>query len=381
MAQSSFSRSGGSSGSSGSSSPTPPVSVSIGNGRTAPLGRSSGRTSGSSSHYSNNDWRYYADKNGVVSSPPNYPDVSYQAYLKDGGNLPGIGYNAWKDARLAAYNTAYNMYQQYYEAAPQQVARLAEAGLNTNLGYSMASPGTSPGGALAQSSGPSPEQVFFGGINALAGLASGTKAIAEAATILNELPESRLKGQIAKQIDAATRAGAINAENTYLGALYGARNAVGLGQSKAEQEKAEAAYSKAHNEASQSLLDYMTTHDENGNESDFSSSVYSKSETSRRASAIVEYNKVKAEWSNLLSKPEYWKARLKKLEADAYISHSQAWQAKKILEDPNMDDRSKFLALQPGLPGFAAKLSFSIASELINGFNQGRETVRGWFNK
>lgn len=382
MATVSNSRSGGTSAASGSvpasSASGVGRSVAIGNTRNAPS--RSGNSARVKKTYGLSDWQYYADSNGVVTSPPNYPDVSYGAYLAAGGNLLGIGYNSWRDQRLAAYNTAYNMYQQWYDATPQQVARLAEAGLNTNLGYSMASPGSSPGGARAETSGPSPEQVFFGGINALTGLASGTKALAEAATIVNELPESKLKGQIARQIDSAAKAGAINAENTYLGSLYGARNALGLGRSKAEQEKAEQAYNTAHNEASKSLLDYMTSHDENGNETDFAGSVYNRGEVSNRAAAIYEYKKVKQEWSQLLSNPKYWKARLDKLEADAYISHSQAWQARKILENPNMDDQAKFLALQPGLPGFFAKLSFSITDQLIEGFNNTKQTIRGWFN-
>lgn len=331
--------------------------------------------------YTPSDWRYYAGANGNVTSPPNYPDVSFGAYLREGGNLLGIGYASWKDQRLAAYNTAYNMYQQYYDSTAQQVLRIADAGLNTNLAYGMATPGTSPGGALAQSSGPSPEQVFFGGIGAITGLATGTKALAEAAQIVNELPESKLKGNIARQIDSAAKAGAINAENSYLGSLYQARNALGVGASKAQQESANAAYQSAQDIASKNLLEYMTSHDAEGSESDFESSLFTQSGTAQRAQAIIDYQSKKAEWSNLLSNSKYWQARLDKLEADAYISHSQAWQARQILENPNMDAQSKFLALQPGLPGFFAKLSFSITDALIEGVHNTKKTIRGWFNK
>lgn len=347
-------------------------------GQVSTTGQSSNRGFPSQSQ---EGWRRYANSSGQVTSPPDYPDVSYPAYLRAGGNVLGIGYNAWRDKLLADYNTAYNMYQQWYDSVAQQVARIGEAGLNTNLGYSMASPGSSPGGALAQSSGPSPEQVFFGGINALAGLASGTKALAEAAQIVAALPESKLKGRIAKQVDAAAKAGAINAENTYLGSLYGARNSLGVGASKAQQESADAAYHKAQSEASKSLLDYMTSHDAEGSESDFEGSVYTKSATSQKAAAIIEYQSKKAEWDLLLSNERYWKARLDKLEADAYISHSQAWQARQILKNPNMDAQAKFLALQPGLPGFFAKLSFSITDALIEGVQNTKQTIRGWFNR
>lgn len=354
------SRSGGVSGGSGATpvTSTPPRSVAIGNSRSAPSRSGSSRNSSSLS-----DWRYYADGSGVVSSPPNYPDVSYQAYLSDGGNLLGIGYNSWKDARLAAYNTAYNMYQQWYDATPQQVARLAEAGLNTNLGYSMASPGTSPGGARAESSGPSPDQVFFGGINALAGLASGTKALAEAATIMNELPESKLKGQIARQIDAAAKAGAVNAENTYLGSLFGARNALGLGRSKAEQEKAEQAYNAAHNEASKNLLDYMTSHDAEGNESDFEGSLYARSSIASSNNEILAYTKNKLEFDKLFSNPKYFKAVLDKLVSDSEISQGQAFVARTIMNSEGNTDFDKALMLQSGLPGMIFKLLGFLNSE------------------
>lgn len=327
------------------------------------------RSGGTATTYRNaTGWQKYADGNGNVTSPPTYPDTSFGAYLKQGGNLLGIGYNAWKDKLIAEYNTAYNMYQQWYDSAKQQVNRLVDAGLNTNLGYSMASPGSSPGGAYTQSSGPSPLDVFTGGIGALTGLASGTKALAEAAQIVNELPESKLKGNIARQVDAAARAGAINAENTYMGSLWSARNTLGLAGGKARQEQAEQAYHTSSAEASKSLLDYMTSHDAEGSETDFAGSVYTKGETSRRASQIIEYHSKKAEWDNLLSNPEYYRARLQKLKADGYISYSQAWQARQILEDPNMDNRSKFLALQPGLPGFLSKLSFSLTDALLEGF-------------
>ena len=326
------------------------------------------RSGGSSVSVPKTGWRKYAGDDGQVTSPPEYPDTSFGAYLKQGGNLLGIGYNAWKDKLIAEYNTAYNMYQQWYDAASQQVGRIVDAGLNPNLGYSMASPGSSPGGAYTQTSGPSPLDVFTGGIGALTGLASGTKALAEAAQIVNELPESKLKGNIARQVDATARAGAINAENTYMGSLWSARNTLGLAGGKARQEQAEQAYHTSSAEASKSLLDYMTSHDAEGAETDFAGSIYTKGETSRRASQIIEYQSKKAEWNNLLSNPEYYRAKLQKLKADGYISFSQAWQARQILEDPNMDDRAKFLALQPGLPGFLSKLSFSLTDALLEGF-------------
>lgn len=345
--------------SSGGASATPPPSVSS-HGRISvqnPV-RPRGQL-----NFSVADWRYYANSSGQVTSPPNYPDISYGAWLREGGNALGIGYNSWKDQRLAAYNTAYNMYQQWYDSTAQQVARINAAGLNTNLAYGMASPGSSSGGALAQSSGPSPEQVFFGGINALVGLASGTKALAEAATILNELPESKLKGTIAKQIDAAAKAGAVNAENTYLGSLFGARNALGVGKSKAEQEKAEAAYRQASDSASQSLLDYMTSHDSEGSDSDFESSIFTQSALSSKNNEILAYTKNKLEFDKLFSDPRYFEAVLDKLVADKEISEGQAFVARTIMESEGNSDFDKALMLQSGLPGMIFKLLGFINSE------------------
>lgn len=327
-------------------------------------------------------WQQYANKQGKVTSPPNYPDVSYQAFLRQGGNALGIGYNAWRDRLLADYNTAYNMYQQWYNETAQQVGRIAEAGLNTNLAYGMATPGDSPGSALAQSSGPSPEQVFFGGINALVGLASGTKALAEAATILNELPESKLKGNIARQIDSAAKAGAINAENTYLGSLFGARNALGVGSSKAQQEKAQNSYEAAKADASERLLEYMTSHDEEGNTSDFESSLYNKSEIATKSDAIISYKHHKAEWDHLFSNPSYYTGLLNKAVAEGVISSGQAFVTQQILQDPGMDNFSKMLALQPGLVGFLAKAMFGVTSNIpqTTGSNQPfTDTFKGPF--
>lgn len=314
-------------------------------------------------------WRYYADRNGNVTSPPDYPDVSYGAYLHDGGNPLGIGYSSWKDARLAAYNTAYNMYQQWYDSTAQQVARINAAGLNTNLAYGMATPGSSPGGARAESSGQTPGEVFMQGASIISSMFGNIKTLAEAADIVNKLPESRFKGKVAKQLDVALAAGSINAENGFLSQLNSAREVLGVGTSKAQKESAENAFQTASQAAQKSLLDYMTSHDAEGSESDFDSSLYSQSGIAGRKKDIVEYQKVQAEWSNLLSNPEYYSATLQKLVSEGYISYSQAWQAKKILDDPNMDDRAKFMALQPGLPGFFAKATFSITSELVDMWN------------
>ena len=356
MADSSiYSRSGG-------DSSTPPPFPS--NGRVS----SSGQSFGPRVKYGSDTWQSYADKNGQVTSPPNYPDVSYGAYLRAGGNVLGIGYNSWKDQRLAAYNTAYNMYQQWYDSTAQQVSRIEAAGLNTNLAYGMATPGSSPGGALAQSSGPSPEQVFFGGVSALTGLAGGLKSLAEAATIVNELPESKLKGNIARMIDAGAKAGAINAENTYLGSLFGARNALGVGASKAQAEKAEAAYSEAKNQADADLISYMTTHNEVGEKASIESSIFGSSEISTRRDAILSYTKHRKEWDELLSNSEYWSALLDKAVGEGWISKAQGEVARSILQNEDMDNMSKMLALQPGLTGFFAKAAFGMTDSVVKGF-------------
>lgn len=357
MADSIYSRPGGSA--------APPQQSAV--TRNQVTSTSSRNSSGTSRTYTLASWQSYADKSGRVTSPPNYPDVSYQAYLRDGGNLLGIGYASWKDQRLAAYNTAYNMYQQWYDSTAQQVGRITEAGLNTNLAYGMASPGSSPGGALAQSSGPSPDQVFFGGIGAVTNLAGGLKSLAEAATIVNELPESKLKGRIARMIDASAKAGAINAENTYQGSLFSARNAIGLGASKAQAEKAEAAYKSAKDQADKDLLDYMTTHGENGESASLESSLFGQAGISSKRDAILSYKKHKKEWDDLLSKPEYYEALLDKAVGDGYISQAQGKTLKSILDDPNMDNWSKFMAIHnTGITGFASKLAFGISSGTIS---------------
>lgn len=360
MADSIYSRSGSS---------TPPQSQSLGNGRgtSSSMGSASsgaGTRTVSTNRYNQSDWRYYANRDGSVTSPPNYPDVSYGAYLRDGGNLLGIGYASWKDQRLAAYNTAYNLYQQWYDSTEQQVARIGAAGLNTNLAYGMASPGTSPGSARAESSGPSPDQVYFGAINAMTGLAGGLKSLAEAATIVNELPESKLKGQIAKQIDATAKAGAINAANTYSGILDNARIALGVGKSKAQQEKSQSAYESAKADADNSLLEYMTSHDEDGSESDITGSLYGQSSMASRREALISYKHHKAEWDNLFSHPEYYTGLLNKAVAEGVISSGQAFVTQGILSDPQMDNFSKMLALQPGLTGFIAKAMFGVTSNI-----------------
>lgn len=352
---SSYSRSGG------GSSATPPPSVPS-NGRVSVSGQSSAR-----GQYVTGlaDWRIYANSSGQVTSPPNYPDVSYQAYLRAGGNVLGIGYASWKDQRLAAYNTAYNMYQQWYDSAKQQISRISEAGLNTNLAYGMASPGSSAGGALAQSSGPSPEQVFFGGIGAITGLAGGIKSLAEAANIINELPDSKLKGNIARMIDAGAKAGAVNAENTYLGSLFGARNALGVGASKAESEKAQSAYEVANSEAQEALIDFMTSHDIEGNESGFETSALVQKNLLPLQNEKVLYQKNKKEFDELFSDPRYFESILEKMVNEQWITKGQAYTAKTLIEDENLTPEMRALMLQGGLPGFLAKLSGFFAENIV----------------
>lgn len=350
--------------------PPPPPSVSS-SGRVSVSGQTTARV-----QQGNNlaDWRAYANSSGQVTSPPNYPDVSFPAYLRAGGNALGIGYASWKDQRLAAYNTAYNMYQQWYDSAKQQVSRISEAGLNTNLAYGMASPGSSAGGALAQSSGPSPEQVFFGGIGAITGLAGGIKSLAEAANIINELPDSKLKGNIARMIDAGAKAGAVNAENTYLGSLFGARNALGVGASKAQSEKAQSAYEVANSEAQEALIDFMTSHDIEGNESGFETSALVQKNLLPLQNEKVLYQKNKKEFDELFSDPRYFKTILDKMVNDNWISKGQAFTVQTIINDPNLDPQTKALMLQGGLPGFLAKLSGMLTSNVISG---GRSVGKG----
>lgn len=326
-------------------------------------------------------WRKYADKSGQVTSPPNYPDTSFQAYLAAGGNLLGIGYIAWRDKVMGDYNTAYNLYQQWYDSTQQQVGRIAEAGLNTNLAYGMASPGSAAGGPAGASAAPTTADVFSQVAGAFTGFSGGLKTLAETADIVNRLPESRFKGLLAKQLNSAAAAGAINSENLWKQSLNTARLDLGVGKSTAERESAENIYKAAKDNADKQLLDYMISHDSEGSETDFSGSMYVGKESIKLKQDQLAYDKNKAEFDYLFSNKQYWQAMLDKMVADATISKSEAFAADQIMSDPNMDNWSKMLALQGGLPGFLAKLAYSISSNGISGLkNTGTNIYNGLNN-
>lgn len=310
-------------------------------------------------------YRNFVGQDGKVTSPPEYPDTSFTTFKKQGGHAFGVGYNAWRDRRIAEYNTAYNMYKQYYDSMSQQVGRITEAGLNPNLAYGQATPGSSAGAAYTEHSGPSPEQVFGVGAQIAGTMFSGIKTLAEAATIINALPESKFKGNLAKQLNVAAAAGAINAQNGYSASLNNARQALGVGSSVAQREKADNAYSAGKSSADKALLDYMTQHDPEGKPSDFDNSMYAKSGESVALGKIVDYQKVKKEWDLLLSKPEYYDALLNKAINEAWITRGQAFQVEHVLNDPNMGPSEKFLALQTGIPGFIGKICYEFASHVI----------------
>lgn len=305
---------------------------------------------------------------GPVTTAPNYPDTSIGAYHKQTGKAL-FGYNAWRDKLIADYNTALAEYKNWYESTSQQISRIEAAGLNPNLAYGMASPGGASNTPAGPASGPSPEQVIGVGAQVLGTVFGGIKTLAEAATIVAALPESQFKGRMYKLLDAGAASARINSENAYQGQLAGARAMLGVGTSTAQRESADNAYQAAKSSSDKQLLDFLTSHDEDGNPSDFESSIFSQSGTSKRLAEIIDYKKVSAEFHFLLSKPEYWKGLLDKTVAEGVISKADAWQVDRIMKDPNMTEEAKFLALQRGIPGFIAKLCFAVVSRGVTGVN------------
>lgn len=317
---------------------------------------------------------YYKRQTSGYSKAPEYPDTSISRYWREHHTL--FGYNAWKDKLVAEYNTAYNLYQQHYDSAASQVARLAAAGLNTNLAYGMASPGGSAGAPYTQTSGTNPAEVAGIGANILASLVGNLKTLGEAATIVAALPESVFKGKLSRQLDVAAAASGINAGNSWKAALDGARVSLGLGKSIAQQEKSKAAYEGAQAQADADLLSYMTSHDSEGSSSDFESSMFTQSAQAGKASQILDYQKNKKEWDLLLSNKEYYDAVLNKMVNEAWITKGQAWQVRHILDDPTMDDNSKYLALtNMGLLTGPARLAYSMTSAIMKAWQDFKQNL------
>lgn len=314
---------------------------------------------------------------GPVTHAPNYPDTSIGAYYKQTGKTL-FGYNAWRDRLIADYNTAMAEYKNWYESTEQQMKRIEAGGLNPNLAYGMASPGGASNTPAGPASGPSPEQVIGVGAQVLGTVFGGIKTLAEAATIVAALPESQFKGRMYKLLDAGAASARINSENAYQGQLAGARAMLGVGTSTAQRESADNAYQTAKHNSDKQLLDYLTSHDEDGNSSDFESSIFSQAGTSKSLAQIVDYRKVSAEFHFLLSKPEYWQGLLDKTVSEGIISKADAWQVDRIMKDPNMTEEAKFLALQRGIPGFIAKLCFSIVSRGISDTQRVQDALSGF---
>lgn len=319
------------------------------------------------------DWRTtYADKDGVVRIRPSYPDTSYQSYLKAGGNLLGIGYSSWKDQLEQNYNTAVAAYEDWYNSMPQQVERISQAGLNTNLAYGAASPGSAGDTSMVTPSGAAPGEIFAQGAGVISSLFGNLKTLAEAATIVNQLPESSFKGKLAKQLDVAAQAGAINNEAGYMSQLMAARQSLGVGRSKAQAESSKAAYESAQAKAEEEMIKYLTSTDEHGKPvADISKSLFGESKGASLKNAIVEYKSNQKRFDKLFSDDRYWNATIDKMIADAYISESEAWRLKQIREDSNMGNAEKVLAMEKGLPGFVSRLSFFLSSVLVGGIKNG----------
>lgn len=343
---------------------TPPRSSRSGDSSSSSVVTGQSRRNGSGivkSERSLSGWNNYQPSSG----PPQYPDTSYQAYLNAGGNVLGIGYIAWRDKQLADYQTKYNLYQQWYESTAQQMSRITEAGLSPNLAYGMATPGSAAGGPAGMSQAPTVPEVAAQGASVLGGIAQGAKSLVETASMLYELPQSKFKGSVAKMLDTAAAAGAFNSGKQFEGLLNNARVASGVAGSQAKREQNQNLLGATSASVEQDTLDYLTSHDAEGSETDFEGSLFLQSGVASKRDVLLSYQRHKAEWNNLLSNPSYYKALLRKAVADGDISNAQAWKANVILSDPNMADDTKVLALQEGLPGFIAKVMFMIQSNTI----------------
>lgn len=344
---------------------TPPRSSRSGDASSSSVVTGQSRRSGSGvakSERSLIGWNNYQPSSG----PPSYPDTSYKAYLANGGNLLGIGYIAWRDKQLADYQTKYNLYQQWYESTAQQMSRITEAGLSPNLAYGMATPGSAAGGPAGMSQAPTVPEVAAQGAAVLGSIAQGAKSLVETASMLYELPQSKFKGNLARMLDVGAAAGAFNSGKQFEGMLNNARVASGVAESQAMREQNQNLLGATSAQVENDTLEYLSSHDSEGSPTDFESSLYAKSAIASKSDAILSYRKHKAEWDHLLSKPSYYQALLDKAVADGDISKAQAWRVNQILRDPNMDNASKVLALQEGVPGFIAKVMFEISSRLTS---------------
>lgn len=314
--------------------------------------------------------QYGANSDGYVTSRPSYPDTSYGAFLKAGGNLLGINYNAWKDRLIQNYNTAVASYEDWYNSEQQQVGRIKAAGLNTNLAYGQASPGSAGSTSMVTPSGQTPGEVFGQGAQILSSLFGNIKVLGEAAKIVAELPESRFKGRLAKQLDVAAAAGSMNSEFAYMHQLNSARVILGAGTNKANAESSEAAYRAEYAQAEQDVINYMSHHTESGEYTPYIElSQYGQGAKGSRMLSYYEYRNLKTEYNknqkaydHVFSNPEYWQAVKDKMIADKKISQGQAYKVDAIMNDPNMDPYTKMLALESGMPGFLAKMVYSIVS-------------------
>lgn len=309
---------------------------------------------------------YRRSTNGFTR-PPDYPDTSIGAYFRSGGMFPGFGYYAWRDKLVNDYTTALNQYNQWYDSAAQQRSRIEAAGLNTNLAYGAVSPG-SPGSIAPPGASPStsPTDVFSVGASIISGMFGNIKTLAEAANVVASLPESRFKGKLAKQLDVALAAGAINNQHGFEAQLNGARVLSGVGKSTAQKEQISNLLSSAKDTVEQDTLEYLTTHDLEGSETDLEGSAFMQGRLTPIRQDALAYQKNKLEFDNLFSDPKYYQALLDKMVNEASISKGQAYVVDQILKmDIGPDE--KVLMLQGGLPGFLAKLSGMISKNIVEG--------------
>ena len=145
--------------------------------------------------------------------------------------------------------------------------------------------------------------------------------------------------------------------------MFGSRVSSGVPVSKAQAEAAENALVISQKGAEKDYLEYMLTHGADGDLTDFEGSMFLQGRSSTVKSGILEYRKNQQQWDYVFSHPSYWKSMLAKAIDEGWITRGQAFGVRTILSDTSMPSTTKALALQTGLPGFFAKMSYFITSE------------------
>lgn len=316
-------------------------------------------------------------------SMPMYPDTSFSTYYQLYGKIGG--YYAWRDKQIADYTARYNEYQwnreNEYNTTAAQLARIEEAGLNKMLAYDMATPGngTYDGSPYAGGQGPGPLEVAQAGSSVLSGFFQNAGSLVDTVQKWISLPESKYKAALAKVLDPAIQAGVINAKGAYQGAYFNALNSIGAAGVAAGTEKsmnlskqAKASYdSESYNMQSQ-MLDYLRTHNSLGEQiTDFGESALAQGKRGELGQQNMDFLTKSAQYTYLMSKPDYYKALLQKAQNEGTITRGEAWRIQYILDDPNRTAEEKFVLLNShGLLGGAAGIAVGMKDSIMDFINQ-----------